>query len=141
MNALNLSSGIELLHPECDEVRQAAAMLRKQHGEIQQLKDRLEAAGKSLAEPAAEPVCHQYQLRDGTWHPFLNEKHYTDTAADGSWPIRALYASPPPPAEVPAAWLSEDEIGRIFLKFEGSLQSLRDCASEIEKAYRRKAGL
>ncbi len=41
-----------------------------------------------------EPVTHQYQTIDGGWHPFLDDRHYTNTVEDGRWPIRALYLSP-----------------------------------------------
>lgn len=45
--------------------------------------------------PSVEPVSYEYQTRDGKWSPFINKKHYEDTVADGSWPIRALYTSQP----------------------------------------------
>lgn len=38
-----------------------------------------------------EPERYEYQASDGSWHPFLNEKHKADTEADGSWPIRPLF--------------------------------------------------
>jgi len=40
-----------------------------------------------------ELVGYQYQSRDGNWCNFLSEKHYADTKADGTWPIRAIYAA------------------------------------------------
>ena len=52
----------------------------------------------SQAELAAmreqKPIAHQFQARDGEWYVFQSQKHYEDTAADGSWPIRAIYAGP-----------------------------------------------
>jgi hypothetical protein len=48
-----------------------------------------------------EPVARQYQGRDGVWNDFISEKHYKDTLADGSWPIRNLYTDPPAPTPVP----------------------------------------
>ena len=41
-----------------------------------------------------EPVRHEFQGRDGAWYPFINQRHYENTVADGTWPIRALYALP-----------------------------------------------
>ena len=41
-----------------------------------------------------EPVRHEFQGRDGAWCPFINQRHYENTVADGTWPIRALYALP-----------------------------------------------
>lgn len=41
-----------------------------------------------------EPVKHEFQGRDGTWHSFLDQRHYENTVADGRWPVRALYALP-----------------------------------------------
>lgn len=41
-----------------------------------------------------EPVRHEFQGRDGDWYPFINQRHYENTVADGTWPIRALYALP-----------------------------------------------
>jgi hypothetical protein len=48
-----------------------------------------------------EPVARQYQGRDGVWNDFISEKHYKDTLADGSWPIRNLYTDPPAQPAVP----------------------------------------
>ena len=98
--------------------------------DILALLDRLEAAEKALAEPAVEPFGY-FRAEPFGW---------TDCAPTDEG-AKALYEVPPPAEPAPVPWLSEEEIGRIFLKFEGSLQSLRDCANEIEKAYRRKAGL
>ena len=83
---------------------------------ISELLDRLEAAEKSDAESIAmyrkarderdalrakieemekqEPVRHEFQGRDGAWYPFINQRHYENTVADGTWLIRALYALP-----------------------------------------------
>ena len=50
---------------------------------------------------AAEPVSHQYQSKDGTWHEFIDQRHYNQTVASGGWPIRALYTAPQPVAREP----------------------------------------
>jgi hypothetical protein len=47
-----------------------------------------------LAKPLPEPVTHQFQDTDGSWHDFINPDHYKNTVEDGRWPIRALYAEP-----------------------------------------------
>lgn len=59
--------------------------------------DVIEALRAELAKKEPEPVGHQFQSRDGNWCDFLNQKHYEDTLADGSWPVRAIYAAPPEP--------------------------------------------
>ena len=92
------------------------------------------------AEPAPEPVAHLWQHGETGRTRVVMPDSVTD--CDARWQlIGPLYlaASAREPAPVPL--LTDDEIGRIFLKFEGSLQSLRNCASEIEKLYRQKAGL
>jgi hypothetical protein len=38
-----------------------------------------------------EPARYEFQAKDGTWHHFIDQKHYENTKADGRWPIRALY--------------------------------------------------
>lgn len=40
------------------------------------------------------PVKHEFQGRDGVWYPFIDQRHHENTVADGSWPVRALYALP-----------------------------------------------
>lgn len=45
---------------------------------------------------ALEHVGHQYQGRDGLWCTFMDQRHYESTVADGSWPIRAIYAPAAP---------------------------------------------
>jgi len=46
-------------------------------------------------EQAAQPVTHQFQARDGSWHGFVDERHIENTIKDGSWPIRQLCTAPP----------------------------------------------
>ena len=42
------------------------------------------------------PVKYEFQsTHDGKWYAFHDDKHYADTLADGRWPIRALYTTPP----------------------------------------------
>src|SRR5690606_37760956 len=59
-------------------------------------------AALSAPQPPAEaqPVAWQYQDRNGKWHEFTDESHRLNTIEDGSWPIRPLYAHPPPSAPV-----------------------------------------
>ena len=59
---------------------------------------------------AAEPVSHQYQSKDGTWHEFIDQRHYNQTVASGGWPIRALYTAPQPVGREP---LSDDEVDSL----------------------------
>ena len=43
-----------------------------------------------------EPVKYEFQsTHDGKWYAFHDDKHYADDLADGRWPIRALYTTPP----------------------------------------------
>ena len=53
------------------------------------------AIKEALAQTKQEPVKYEFQVPDGTWHPFLDKTHYENTLEDGSWPIRALYTTPP----------------------------------------------
>ncbi|WP_312288848.1 hypothetical protein [Stutzerimonas nitrititolerans] len=46
------------------------------------------------AQTEQQPVGYQFQDREGVWKQFMSEKHYEDTLADGTWPIRAIYAAP-----------------------------------------------
>ena len=55
-----------------------------------------------------EPVAHQYQSKDGVWRDFISQSHYKATVEDGSWPIRALYTSPP--AQRTWVGLTDEEI-------------------------------
>lgn len=38
-----------------------------------------------------DPVTRQFQDRDGKWCGFIDQRHYENTLADGSWPIRDLF--------------------------------------------------
>ena len=57
--------------------------------------DHIANGGKMIEQEQQQPVVHQYQGRAGEWHNFMNPKHYEATVKEGSWPIRALYTSPP----------------------------------------------
>ena len=56
--------------------------------EVERLQAKIEQMEKQ------EPVRHEFQGRDGVWYPFIDQRHYENTVADGTWPIRALYALP-----------------------------------------------
>jgi hypothetical protein len=71
------------------------------------------------AAPVQEPVSRQYQGRDGVWNDFISEKHYKDTLADGSWPIRNLYTDPPAPTPVPLT----DELEALFTNIDHAISS------------------
>jgi hypothetical protein len=45
-----------------------------------------------------EAVASQFQDYKGEWHGFIDQRHYENTIADGSWPIRKLYEYPDPEA-------------------------------------------
>ena len=57
----------------------------------------MEALKAELEKPEPEPVGHQFQSRDGNWCEIVNQQHYEATLADGSWPIRPVYAAPTEP--------------------------------------------
>ena len=50
----------------------------------------------------AQAVAWQFQDREGKWHGLMDERHRQHTIADGSWPVRALYAAPPSAPEAQA---------------------------------------
>lgn len=54
-----------------------------------------DAMNSIAAQPAQEPVTHQYQSWNGIWRDFISKTHYEDSLKDGTWPIRALYTTPP----------------------------------------------
>lgn len=59
-------------------------------GLVTELADALER----LTQPVGvEPISKEFQGRDGKWYPFIDERHYINTANDGSWPIRDLYSA------------------------------------------------
>ena len=67
---------------------ESIAMYRKARDERDALRAKIESMERQ------EPVRHEFQGRDGAWYPFINQRHYKITVADGTWPIRALYALP-----------------------------------------------
>lgn len=64
--------------------------------------DKARKAISALEAETGEPVDCQFQGTDGRWHSFLNDQHKDNTIASGKWPIRNLYAAPPP--AVPPGW-------------------------------------
>ena len=70
--------------------REAALMAKLEAAEKE--RDALRAKIEEMEKQ--EPVRHEFQGRDGAWYPFINQRHYENTVADGTWPIRALYALP-----------------------------------------------
>lgn len=93
-----------------------------------------------LAQPAqqhqGEPVAYQFQGRDGKWYGFTNERHYQNTLADGTWPIRPLYTHPAPavqqePVALPARKSEPTEESDVFTDAENS--GFNTCLDEIAK--------
>lgn len=90
--------------------------------------------------PSVEPVSYEYQTRCGKWSPFINKKHYEDTVADGSWPIRALYTSQPDTAaqiaelmKLCAEWKAvSDKQSAQVTKLQAKLDVAREALEEIE---------
>jgi hypothetical protein len=77
-----------------------------------------------------EPVRHEFQAEDGTWHPFLDAKHHANTVADGRWPIRALYAHP---AKQP---LTDKRIDCLFQANKTEICALPGGSAHVQE-YRR----
>jgi len=76
---------VEAVRAELQQAREERTALLVNE---QNLREELAALRASLGEPAT----HQYQTRDGKWHDFIDERHKVNTIADGSWPIRTLFA-------------------------------------------------
>jgi len=93
----------------------------------------------ALAEQPAqqEPVKYEFQVPDGTWHPFLDKKHYENTVKDGSWPIRALYTSPQP-AQRTWVGLTPEELDEMFSKTLKGKKLVNWVAQAIEAKLRSK---
>ena len=84
---------------------------------------------------AGEPVSHQYQSKDGTWHEFIDQRHYNRTVASGGWPIRALYTTPQPTqAQAGAVPLTDEQIDALDLPPSGTA-TVRDLVRIIEAAH------
>lgn len=68
-----------------------------ENGDGDEIHEELRTAAAALQAEIAQvvaPVDCQFQGKDGRWNSFLNEQHKADTIADGTWPIRTLYAAP-----------------------------------------------
>ena len=70
------------------------AALSDDHPYINKCIDAAESLRAAIEQPESEPVEFQFQDTNGKWCPFLDQRHYDNTAADGRWPIRALYTAP-----------------------------------------------
>lgn len=44
----------------------------------------------------SEPVCSQYQDKEGNWKPFINADHEHATRDSMAWHVRDLYEHPDP---------------------------------------------
>ncbi|MFL1551711.1 Lar family restriction alleviation protein [Pseudomonas sp. D47] len=83
---------------------------------------------------AAQPVAYQFQDRDGKWFGFMNERHYQDTVADGTWPIRELFTHADA-GEVERLRAQLAERDALLYKWSihlGNMRNLSECFSETE---------
>ena len=87
-----LRAKIEAAEKERDNANAASVNIALEAERLQCENDALRA--KITETKKQEPVRHEFQGRDGDWYPFINQRHYENTVADGTWPIRALYALP-----------------------------------------------
>jgi len=92
------------------------------------------------AQPAQEPVSHEYQTANGKWHPFIDTKHYQDTVADGRWPIRALYTAPPAPLPAQPAQVSEYECRKLLYGFmlDCNAVGLEQAGKNLHRSMKEK---
>jgi len=135
ISELVLKSGAEAelaeLRESKDRWKELAHQKHKLLDESREDYNQLQAELAALREQ--KPVAHQFQGRDGEWYGFQGEKHYEATVADGSWPIRALYAAPLV-SDKAAGWLeslekfeSDDDGGSTFVR----LGDVRDMLGQM----------
>ena len=87
---------IERLSMKTEQLKELVARLRDLLGDWTIACETADALSAIIVErEKAEPVAHEYQDKEGNWKPFIDQRHYENTVADGSWPIRALYTAPP----------------------------------------------
>ena len=94
---------------------------------------------RAFPKPEQEPVRYEFQVRDGTWHPFLDKAHYENTVESGQWPIRALYTTPPAQRKP----LTEDEEfsngfalalhDAVLIRFGADDEPTRQAIARIDK--------
>lgn len=83
--------------PHCGRASEVEAyMTEDDDGEYMTVSqhERIVAALTRPAQTEQQPVGYQFQDREGVWKQFMSQRHYEDTLADGTWPIRAIYAAP-----------------------------------------------
>ncbi len=110
---------VKVLRAEPAGLRSSMEFRTSLIGRTEAERDALHA--KVAAMEKQEPVKHEFQWRDGVWHPFIDQRHYENTVADGSCPVRALYALPvaqaQPAPSVPEGWNWEAEIHKVAKRY------------------------
>ena len=106
--------------------------------------DAISALQHAIAQPViaptqAQPEFYQYQTTDGRWHGFADNEHYLDVKAEGSWPIRALYATPQPAPAPEWVMLTVDEIFPLY-SHPRSDSEMVAFAREVIAAFIAKQG-
>lgn len=86
----------------------------------------------------SEPVCSQYQDKEGNWKPFINADHEHATRDSMAWHVRDLYIHPDPRVAELEAVLREcrDVIEEAQTYCEGpqwSPSMAHDCGTAIAK--------
>ena len=99
---------LEAAETELAELRSSMKFRTSLIGRTEAERDALRA--KIAEMEKQEPAKHEFQGRDGVWYPFINQRHYENTVADGSWPVRALYALPGAQAQPAPAQSTKDDI-------------------------------
>jgi hypothetical protein len=95
-------------------------------------RDQFKAELERLKGGLGEVVAHQFQDRQGAWLPFVSGYHYKCTVEDGTWPIRALYASPPAPVAVLLPERQEVESGEAYLQ-EDWVSGWNACLDKVKE--------
>jgi len=86
-----------------------------------------------------KPMAYQFQDREGKWCHFIGQKHYEDTVADGTWPIRALYISAQTiPAEGGEIESLRQQLTESHNLFADAVQKLADASRKRKESQARE---
>lgn len=77
-------------------------------------------------------VGHQFQGRDGEWNQFMDQRHYENTKADGTWPIREIYT----PAALPASEQSPTDKQSLTVAEQSAPERVSVLCEALEDARR-----
>lgn len=82
----------------------------------------------------SEPVCSQYQDKEGNWKPFINADHEHATRDSMAWHVRDLYTHPDPRVAELEAVLRECREALVpYMKYVDGTSVLNHPAQCVEK--------